>query len=92
LRAAVHAARGRWKIAQDYRELKDELGLDHFEGRGWLGWHHHVTLVSLAFCFRRSEQLHAKKNFWRQPPPDPSAAASQPHPHGRPVPLVSDRV
>ena len=92
LRAAVHAARGRWKIEQDYRELKDELGLDHFEGRGWLGWHHHVTLVSLAFCFLRSEQLHAKKNFWRQPPPDPPAAASQPHPHGRPVPMVSDRV
>ena len=32
LRSAVHAARGRWKIEQDYRELKDELGLDHFEG------------------------------------------------------------
>jgi SRSO17 transposase len=92
LRAAVHAARGRWKIEQDYRELKDELGLDHFEGRGWLGWHHHVTLVSLAFSFLRSEQLHAKKNFWRQPPADPPAAASQPHPHGRPVPMVSDRV
>jgi SRSO17 transposase len=64
LRSAVHAARGRWKIEQDYRELKDELGLDHFEGRGWLGWHHHVTLVSLAFCFLRSEQARSKKNFW----------------------------
>jgi SRSO17 transposase len=61
LRSAVHAARGRWKIEQDYRELKDELGLDHFEGRGWLGWHHHVTLVSLAFCFLRNEQARSKK-------------------------------
>lgn len=61
LRSAIPAARGRWKIEQDYRELKDELGLDHFEGRGWLGWHHHVTLVSLAFCFLRSEQVHSKK-------------------------------
>ena len=62
-RSAVHAARGRWKVEQDYRELKDELGLDHFKGRGWMGWHHHVTLVSLAFCFLRSEQLRAKKNL-----------------------------
>lgn len=92
LRAAVHAARGRWRIEQDYRELKDELGLDHFEGRGWLGWHHHVTLVSLAFCFLRSEQVRAKKNFWRQPSPGPPAAASQPHPHGGPVPVVPYRV
>ena len=63
LRSAVHAATGRWKIEQDYRELKDELGLDHFEGRGWLGWHHHVTLVSLVFGFLRSEQARAKKNY-----------------------------
>jgi SRSO17 transposase len=76
LRAAVHAARGRWKIEQDYRELKDELGLDHFEGRGWLGWHHHVTLVSLAFCFLRSEQVRAKKNYWRQPSADAADASS----------------
>ena len=48
----------------DYRELKGELGLDHYEGRHWLGWHHHVTLVTLAFAFLRSEQVSAKKNFW----------------------------
>jgi len=60
----VRMARGRWRIEQDYRELKEELGLDHFEGRHWLGWHHHVTLVSMAFAFLRSEQARAKKNFW----------------------------
>jgi SRSO17 transposase len=54
---AVRTARGRWPIEQDYRELKEELGLDHFEGRGWPWWHHHVTLVTLAFAFLRSEQL-----------------------------------
>lgn len=48
----------------DYRELKEELGLDHYEGRHWLGWHHHVTLVSMAFAFLRSEQARFKKNFW----------------------------
>jgi len=61
LRRLVRMARGRWRIEQDYRELKEELGLDHFEGRHWLGWYHHVTLVSMAFAFLRSEQARAKK-------------------------------
>jgi hypothetical protein len=42
---------------QDYRELKGALGLDHFEGRGFLGWHHHVTLVSVAHGFLTLERL-----------------------------------
>jgi len=70
---AVRTARGRWPIEQDYRELKEELGLDHFEGRGWPGWHHHVTLVTLAFAFLRSEQLRFKKNFTCQLADDPGA-------------------
>jgi SRSO17 transposase len=48
LRDLVQLAKIRWRIEHDYRELKDGLGLDHFEGRSWLGWHHHVTLASLA--------------------------------------------
>ena len=63
LRRWVRIARARWRIEMDYRELKDELGLDHFEGRHWLGWHHHVTLVTLAYAFLRSEQARLKKNF-----------------------------
>lgn len=47
----VRLAKLRWRIEQDYRELKDALGLDHFEGRSFRGWHHHVTLVSLAHGF-----------------------------------------
>lgn len=50
------AAKARWRVELDYRELKDELGLDHFEGRGLLGWQHHVTLVTMAFGFLREEQ------------------------------------
>jgi SRSO17 transposase len=38
----------RWRIEHDYRELKTGLGLDHFEGRSWIGWHRHVTLVTAA--------------------------------------------
>jgi len=64
LRRLVKMAHARWRIEMDYRELKDELGLDHFEGRHWLGWHHHVTLVTLAYAFLRFEQARLKKNFW----------------------------
>ncbi|TWJ28530.1 SRSO17 transposase [Micromonospora sagamiensis] len=41
----------RWRIEHDYRELKTGLGLDHFEGRSWIGWHRHVTLVTAAHLF-----------------------------------------
>jgi len=64
LRRLVRLAHARWRIEMGYRELKDELGLDQFEGRHWLGWHHHVTLVTLAYAFLRSEQARLKKNFW----------------------------
>jgi SRSO17 transposase len=44
-------AKIRWRIEHDYRELKTGLGLDHFEGRSYLGWHRHVTLAALAQAF-----------------------------------------
>ena len=57
----VRLARSRWRVEQDYRELKGGLGLDHFEGRGWVGWHHHVTLVSVAHGFLTLERLRRPK-------------------------------
>jgi SRSO17 transposase len=39
----VQACKQRWRVEHDYRELKTGLGLDHYEGRKWAGWHHHVT-------------------------------------------------
>ena len=56
LKALAGLARERWRVEQDYRELKDELGLDHFEGRSWTGWHHHVALTCLAHLFLQSER------------------------------------
>jgi SRSO17 transposase len=53
----VRLARLRWRVEQDYRELKGALGLDHFEGRSFGGWHHHVTLVSVAHGFLTLERL-----------------------------------
>lgn len=47
----VALAKLRWRVEHDYRELKTGLGLDHFEGRSWLGWHRHVTLAVLAQAF-----------------------------------------
>jgi SRSO17 transposase len=47
----VLLAKARWRIEHDYRELKTGLGLDHFEGRSWIGWHRHVTLAAAAQLF-----------------------------------------
>lgn len=47
----VRLAKIRWRIEHDYRELKTGLGLDHFEGRTWIGWHHHAALVTAAHLF-----------------------------------------
>jgi len=56
LRQLVRLAKMRFRIEQDYRELKDGLGLDHFEGRSYTGWNHHVTLVSVAHGFLTLER------------------------------------
>jgi SRSO17 transposase len=64
LASLVRLAKIRWWIEQGYQQLKDELGLDHYEGRSWQGWHHHITLTMLAFAFLSLERLHGKKNFW----------------------------
>ena len=53
-------ARLRWKIELDYKQLKGELGLDHYEGRSWLGWHHHTALVTAAHGFLTLERLSPK--------------------------------
>lgn len=63
LRALVRLAHQRWAIEQQYAELKDELGLDHFEGRSFVGWHRHVVLTALAYAWlqdvRRRVGAHA---------------------------------
>lgn len=51
LKRLVAVAKSRWWVEHSYRELKDELGLDHFEGRSWRGWNHHVVLVLMAYAF-----------------------------------------
>ena len=72
-RRAVRLWRERWKIEQGYQQTKQELGLDHFEGRSWRGFHHHAALVMLAFGFLALEQHRAKARTAskKSPPPRP---------------------
>ena len=68
LRRLVRLAKCRWKIEQDYQQLKEELGLDHYEGRSWIGWHHHTTLVMMAHAFLTLQTLRRKKTSgWTLP-------------------------
>ncbi len=55
-RRLVDLAKLRWRIERDYQELKQEVGLDHYEGRGWRGFHHHATLCIAAYGFLIAER------------------------------------
>ena len=65
----VDLAKLRWRIERDYQELKQEVGLGHYEGRGWRGFHHHATLCIAAYGFLIAEQATI-------PPSGPRSAAS----------------
>src|SRR6188508_2486772 len=51
LRELIRLMKLRWRVERDYQELKGEIGLDHFEGRTWRGFHHHATLCAAAHGF-----------------------------------------
>jgi len=72
----VRLAKIRWRIERDYQELKQEIGLDHFEGRGWRGFHHHGALCIAAYAFLAAERA-------RLSPPEPlSFLRAAPLPRG----------
>lgn len=56
LKQLVHTAKARWIIERDYQELKQEIGLGHYEGRGWRGFHHHASLCVAAYGFLVAER------------------------------------
>src|SRR6202023_2378335 len=72
----VRIAKQRWIIEHDYQELKQELGLAHYEGRGWRGFHHHSTLCIAAYAFLIAERA-------RIPPSACGGAAQLPVPRVR---------
>jgi len=59
----VASAHMRWRIARDYQDLKQELGLGHYEGRGWRGFHHHAALTIAAYGFLVAERLAAGRTI-----------------------------
>src|SRR5216683_825006 len=91
-RHLVDIAKMRWRIERDYQELKQEIGLGHYEGRGWPGFHHHGTLCIAAYGFLISERE-------RIPPSEPHSAAriekspvpSGYRPRGAPDPAAAPR-
>jgi SRSO17 transposase len=84
---AVRLWKNRWPVEQGYQQMKDELGLDHFEGRSWRGFHHHVCLVMLAYGFLALEQFRAKHDPVR---PGKKGIPSQRSPSRRSVARCSD--
>ena len=58
---AVRLWKSRWPVEQGYQQMKEELGLNHFEGRSWRGFHHHACLVMLAYGFLALEQRREKE-------------------------------
>lgn len=57
MKKAVRLWKSRWPVEQGYQQMKEELGLDHFEGRSWRGFHHHCSMVMLALGFLLLERL-----------------------------------
>jgi len=85
-------ARGRLRVELYYREFKDDLGLDHYEGRHWLGWHHHIRMVTMAFLFLGSHQARLKKTFFCYLADDEEESTSPIHYAHWTVSVLSHRV
>src|SRR3954469_25414628 len=75
LEELVAAARLRWRIERDFEELKQELGLGHFEGRGWRGFHHHASLCVAAYGFLVAERCRFSPPAGDPGPPAPERPA-----------------
>ena len=72
----VRLVQVRWRIERDFQELKDEIGLDHYEGRGWRGFHHHGVLCIAAYAFLAAERARLSPPLpvsFLQPAPLPAA-------------------
>ena len=95
LQRMVFEAKMRWRIERDYQDLKQEVGLGHYEGRGWRGFHHHASLSIAAYGFlmeqqlRRPESVGKKNAARRQEPALPTHYKPRGSPtHAAPRPIV----
>ena len=98
LKRLASTIKARWVCEQAHQQLKEELGLDHFEGRSWQGLHRHVLMSLLAFCFLQQQRLVAAQ--WgkkvegataaTEPSGDPTSTSRAPRPsHASAMPLLS---
>jgi SRSO17 transposase len=70
---SLKLSRSRWHVEQYFQRSKDDLGLDHYEGRSWRGFHHHLVMSAIAYLFILTSYLEAKKNFWSDVGEDPGS-------------------
>jgi len=83
LKALAGTIKARWICEQAHQQLKEELGLDHFEGRSWTGLHRHALMTMIAYAFLQSRRLHqaggGKKSQRPAAKADPSRRSSGDH-------------
>jgi SRSO17 transposase len=84
LKQIAGAIKARWVCEQAHQQLKEELGLDHFEGRSWTGLHRHALMTMIAYAFLQSRRLKqaggGKKNPRPAAPTEPTRRQAS-HPH-----------
>lgn len=87
----VRLLKRRWPVEQGYQQLKEELGLDHFEGRSWVGLHHHLCMTILAFGFLELERQRSAKSRTSPTKKKKSPASNAPRNPARPPTHTADR-
>ena len=89
LKQLAGAIKARWVCEQAHQQLKEELGLDHFEGRSWTGLHRHALMTMIAYAFLQSRRLkparRGKKNRRTAPSTEPPSHSSSHHRRFRPI-------
>ena len=83
LKQLAGAIKARWVCEQAHRQLKEELGLDHFEGRSWIGLHRHALMTMIAYAFLQSRRLRQAAGGKKKPGP-PATAKPSSRPAGNP--------
>lgn len=78
LEELVYWAKTLWWVEHNHQQMQEKVGLDHFEGRSWAGWHHHVTLVMIAFGFLTVERLRSRRDYWVDLPKRLSESSDEP--------------
>jgi SRSO17 transposase len=88
----LRLSRGRFAVEQFFQRDKTDLGLDHYEGRSWLGFHHHLALAAVAYLFVLVIYLRSKKNFWCYVGEDITRDAAVAGAASRTLPLLQDTI